>query len=270
MLSRIFIGLAALLPGIRQVLWKTVYRKLATAPAMTDVHFMNYGYRDALPPSLDEADEPDRPGIQLYERVVRGYPLAGARVVEVGCGRGYGSRYLARYHRPASLLGCDFAAENIRLCRERHGGIAGLAFADADAAALPCPDRSVDVVINVESSHCYPDRERFRQEVGRIVTPGGLFLWADLGRPRTLKRWLDGFSPDQWETLERAVITDNVLDALDHDADERARFVASRVPRGLRRALADFSGVREGAAYRALASGRVVYCVAALRKKARA
>ncbi len=270
MLSRIFIALAALVPGIRRPLWKAVYRKLATAPAMADVHFMNYGYRDDLPPSLDEADEPDRPGIQLYERVVRGHPLEGGRVVEVGCGRGYGSRYLARYHRPSSLLGCDLAAENIRLCRERHGDHAGLTFAAADAAALPCPDHSVDVVINVESSHCYPDRERFRQEVERIVTPGGLFLWADLGRPRNLQRWLDGFSPARWETLQRIDITSNVLDALNHDADNRARFVASRVPRWIRRALADFSGVREGAAYRALASGRVVYCVAALRKLTRA
>ena len=42
---------------------------------------------------------------------------------------------------------------------------------------------SIDLVLNVESSHCYPDIARFYSEVHRILCPGGFFLYADLYSP---------------------------------------------------------------------------------------
>ena len=49
-----------------------------------------------------------------------------------------------------------------------------------EAENVPVTTGTVDAVINVESSHCYPSRLRFFEEVARILRPGGYFLYADL------------------------------------------------------------------------------------------
>ena len=43
--------------------------------------------------------------------------MAGARVLEIGSGRGGGSRYIARYHAPASVTGLDYSPETVRIAR---------------------------------------------------------------------------------------------------------------------------------------------------------
>ena len=55
----------------------------------------------------------------------------------------------------------------------------GLSYVQADAENLPFDDASFDVVINVESSHCYPHIDRFLSEVRRVLAPGGCFGIVD-------------------------------------------------------------------------------------------
>merc|ERR1719335_1617700 len=45
---------------------------------------------------------------------------------------------------------------------------------------LPFADGSMDVVLCIESSHCFADFERFLAEVRRVLRPGGRFSLADL------------------------------------------------------------------------------------------
>jgi SAM-dependent methyltransferase len=49
-----------------------------------------------------------------------------------------------------------------------------------DAEALPFDDGSFDAVINVESSHNYPDLAKFLSEVARVLRPGGHFSHVDV------------------------------------------------------------------------------------------
>ena len=102
------------------------------------------------------------------------------------CGRGGGCAYLARYRQPAAVLGIDISPRAIAFCRRIHL-VPGLSFRPGDAEALPCPAEAFDVVLNVESSHCYGSMPTFLNEVFRVLVPGGYFLWADLGSavPRT-------------------------------------------------------------------------------------
>ena len=54
-----------------------------------------------------------------------------------------------------------------------------------DALNNQMEDESVDLVLNVEASHCYNDQLKYINEVMRILRPGGYHLWADMriGKP---------------------------------------------------------------------------------------
>src|SRR5689334_9089238 len=101
MISRIFVRFSEL-PGMKKTLWRALYGVLARARRAEDWTFMNYGYAlgDGKTVELEPADEPDRHCIQLYHHVASGANLEGARVVEVGSGRGGGASFVKRYLRP--------------------------------------------------------------------------------------------------------------------------------------------------------------------------
>ena len=144
--------------------------------------FMNYGYLPETPGhslQLDPGDEINRPYIELYQHLIQDMNLQGKRVLEVGCGRGGGSAFLQKYHRPQEVVGLDVSPLAIDFCRIRHT-LPGLSFVPGSAEALPFPDQSFDVVLNVESCHCYDSQERFFREVKRVIAPKGIFLLADL------------------------------------------------------------------------------------------
>ena len=149
---------------------------------MRDTAFLNYGYAK-LGDDGDEASsrnrDGDRFGVQLYERVRGGVELTGKDVLEIGCGRGGGTAYLFESHRPRNMTGLDLAGSAIARCRRDHAR-PGLTFLQGDAEALPFADASFDVVVNVESSHCYPDVPGFLREVHRVLRPGGYLLLADV------------------------------------------------------------------------------------------
>ncbi len=44
----------------------------------------------------------------------------------------------------------------------------------------PLPDNSLDIILNVESSHCYQDQLKVFSENYRVLKPGGYLLWCDL------------------------------------------------------------------------------------------
>src|SRR3546814_1062192 len=77
-------------------------------------------------------DEPDRYSIQLYHQTAAALDWTGLDGLEVGCGRGGGASYVARYLKPRSLVGLDIADRAIEFCRRRHAA-PGLSFVSGDA-----------------------------------------------------------------------------------------------------------------------------------------
>jgi SAM-dependent methyltransferase len=48
-----------------------------------------------------------------------------------------------------------------------------------DAQNMPMPNECVDIIMNVEATHCYGDEGEFYQECMRILRPGGYLCWTD-------------------------------------------------------------------------------------------
>lgn len=219
---------------VRGPIWNAFYsmsrRDERGADLMT---FLNMGYLPDLSElgAEDTADIVDRVSELLYDQVVGDVDLTGQTAVEVGCGPGAGSAHVARTYRPASLLGVDINEEMITWCREHHNA-ANLQFLQGDAQNLPITSNSVDTVINVESSHCYPSRSRFFEEVMRVLRPGGSFLFADaIWSGRKKREASDVVSAQLSEAgliiEERIDITENVLAA--REAVSRSSAFRSRM-----------------------------------------
>jgi SAM-dependent methyltransferase len=259
--SLLGISLIALLdafPALRPRLWRWWYDALARRDQAGELLLMNFGFDDGTPLELSSALEPYRYPLQLYERVASAAALEGNAVLEVGCGRGGGAAFLVRRHRPASYLGVDLSPEAIAWCRQQHHE-SGLRFAEGHADALPADDASVDAVLNVESSHCYPSMPDFLREVRRVLKPEGRFAFCDLRSSKGWEQTRGEFADAGLHIIEEECINDAVLRALDKVAPQRDERIDARVPRPWRRMFRDFVGVRGGALYGMLKDGRLRY-----------
>jgi SAM-dependent methyltransferase len=252
---------------IRPPVWNALYtvtcHNLLPEDIMT---FLNLGYL-ASPKELgteDREDTADRVSERLYDQVVGGVDLAGKVVAEIGCGPGAGSAHLARTYSPASLVGVDFNKDMVVWCRKHHD-MPNLEFVQGDALNLPIATNSLDAVVNVESSHCYPSRFRFFQEVARVLHPGGSFLFADVILCLGKKQGPDVVSARLRRaglTIDNCIdITENVLTARDAVTNSdwfRSRMRGSISP--LRRPILEEGLCLTGTNfYKLMASGRLRY-----------
>ncbi len=230
---------------------------------------MNYGF---VPPVgeqlvLKSDDEADRLCAQLYERVTGSVDLAGARVLEVGSGRGGGASYLARYRRPASVAGVDFSRDAVAFCRQRHGGVLNLSFEVGDAENLSFADGAFDAVANVESSHCYGNVARFFGEAARVLREGGHFLFTDLRVPaemEELRRLLE--ETPGFKIVVEEDITAGVAAALAADDARKRSMIEALIPAKIRRLFQEFAGVKGGQIYERLTKRELVYFRFVVRK----
>jgi SAM-dependent methyltransferase len=127
---------------------------------------------------------------------------AGARVLEVGCGPGHLSVRMARDHGlEVTALDLDPAMiERARAYADRSGGVRP-SFVVGDAAALPFPDASFDLVVSTMSMHHWADATVGLNEIGRVLRPNGRALVWDL-RPGALP--FHGGVPDPVERAQGA------------------------------------------------------------------
>lgn len=203
---------------------KISYELLSELNTDPSIIFMNLGYAGLETPhisSLTSENEANRFSIQLYDYLIKFSDPKEKDVLEVGCGRGGGASFLFKTYQPKSYLGIDFADANIAFCNEVLSKN-GLRFEVGRAESLSVPDCSKDIIINIESSHCYTSPHLFFIEVQRILKPGGIFLFADIRGDGVAKDYQTvQMLEDQFKVLEdmtllhRINITKNVTLALE-------------------------------------------------------
>jgi SAM-dependent methyltransferase len=94
-----------------------------------------------------------------------------ARVLDLGCGRGFGLTALAA-HGFRHLLGIDL--DEAALTHAQTGAVITLCC--ADACQLPIATESIDVVFDFGTSYHVHDASRALAETARVLRTGGLYI----------------------------------------------------------------------------------------------
>lgn len=111
--------------------------------------------------------------VPLMARVLDVPP--GARILEVGCGRGIALAALSRFRRPARLVGVDIDPEAIEDATRRTAGLP-VELVRADVRALPFGEGEFEVVIDFGTCYHVARAEAAVAEIARVLRPGGSFL----------------------------------------------------------------------------------------------
>lgn len=250
-------------------MWRQWYEFLAGRYEQKDWSFMNYGFAPLDPHAeklpLDEADEPNRYCIQLYHHVANAVSLQDSDVLEVGSGRGGGSDYITRYLGPQTVVGVDYSEKAVAFCNANYV-LDGLSFVTGDAELLPFEDNSFDVVVNVESSHCYRSMDAFLMQVKRVLRQDGYFLYADLRGRARMDILYTQLRRSGMTLVKETNITLNVLKALNLDHERKTALIRQSMQKPLLNAFQQFAGVKGSRIYEGFRAGELLYLSFVLQK----
>ena len=104
--------------------------------------------------------------------VEKAAPADGERVVDVGCGTGNGALLAAE--RGAKVTGVDPAQRliDVAAAQAAERGL-DADFVLGDAASIPLPDDSADVLLSIFGLIFAPDPQAAAAEAARVLAPGG-------------------------------------------------------------------------------------------------
>lgn len=143
-------------------------------------------------------------------------------LLDVGCGRGGGASLIKEKYNFRSVFGCDYNEKNIIFCKSKFHDIS---FTKEDAELLTSyTDNSFDCIINIESSQCYEDKEKFYKSVKRILKKDGVFLYADIFGPETQIERIEDSVKQYFVIQESIDITHNVTLSCEHLANKLVKF----------------------------------------------
>jgi ubiquinone/menaquinone biosynthesis C-methylase UbiE len=269
MLIKVFLALSRISPYLKRLLWRQWYQFLAGHYQTKDWSFMNYGYEPLIDQAdrlkLDEADESNRYFIQLYHHVASAVDLTNLNVLEIGSGRGGGASYIKRYLKPKAMIGVDFSEKAIQFCNYTHD-LDGLSFIKGDAESLSFDAARFDVVINIESSHCYGSMETFLAHAKRVLRHDGYLLYADFRNNNEVEILHRQMEKSGMKILKREDITPNVVRSLDLDNQRKLLLIRAFFQNWLLKTFQEFASVKGSKIYAGFQSGTMIYLHYVLQK----
>jgi len=108
-------------------------------------------------------------------------PLAGLRVLDIGCGGGLLSEAMAE--RGAAVTGIDVAERNLDIARQHaREGRLQIDYRLQSAGDLGREGRSFDIVLNMEVVEHVADVGAFMSAACKLVRPGGMMFVSTINR----------------------------------------------------------------------------------------
>mgnify|MGYP000853328354 CR=1 FL=1 len=116
-----------------------------------------------------------------------------AHVLDVGCGAGFLSNYLAEHG--FDVTGLDASAQSLAVAR-RYDATGRVRYETGDAYHLPYADGSFQAACAMDFLEHVREPGRVIAECGRVLQPGGLFFFATFNR--NLIAWLFSIKGVEW------------------------------------------------------------------------
>lgn len=108
-------------------------------------------------------------------------PSTPIKVLDVGCGIGGTSRYLAKkFGDKADVTGITLSSFQVKRATElaKEQNVPNAQFTVMDALDMKFPDNSFDLVWACESGEHMPDKKKYVEEMARVLKPGGKIVIA--------------------------------------------------------------------------------------------
>ncbi|HEY3210592.1 MAG TPA: class I SAM-dependent methyltransferase [Actinomycetota bacterium] len=112
-----------------------------------------------------------------YKRLLATHALAGARVLEYGCGRGSSALFLAENGAIVSAIDISEAGLDLARKEARHRGVS-IDFRLMNAEKLEFPEETFDLVCGSAILH-HLDLDRSFREVSKVLKPGGAAVFIE-------------------------------------------------------------------------------------------
>ena len=106
--------------------------------------------------------------------------VSGKDVLDVACGEGYGSYYMADVAR--SIVGVDISQEAVQHASSTYQK-SNLAFRQGSAIELDFADAAFDVVVSFETIEHLSEQAQMLAEIRRVLRPDGLLVISSPNRP---------------------------------------------------------------------------------------
>lgn len=190
----------------------SVYDKINSLFQSNDISFMNHGY---YPPHnfIKKQNINFKNQASLYLSLFDNLDVNNKNILEIGCGRGGGIQTLSEFFNFKKIYACDLNKKNIEYCIKNNKN--KINFQVSNAENLNYKNNMFDIVVNVESSHCYQNPELFFSEVKRVLKTNGIFLYTDVGT--TINSFSNFFY--LFKNIYRKDITENVKNACKDDIE---------------------------------------------------
>lgn len=149
---------------------------------MRRVSSPEYVFDDSLPltgertaPGIPEENYWFQRHVLAYEHAAQ--LVAGMRVLDAGCGEGYGTEVLAK--TASSVVGVDLELSVVERAARRYRGAK---FEAADLESLHFEPASFDAVVTLQVIEHMRSPADFVAETARVLKPGGLLIMATPNR----------------------------------------------------------------------------------------
>jgi ubiquinone/menaquinone biosynthesis C-methylase UbiE len=141
--------------------------------------------------SSHERAQQDEANNVTYQRCQYAYEfaqsyIAGKKVLDIGCGNGYGTALMAKSAK--EIVGLDYDAATVAGNQSTYRSISNISFKQGSIPPIPYDDGSFEVITAFQFIEHIEPRKEFLKECLRVLSPGGTLLVTTPNSKKSLAR----------------------------------------------------------------------------------